>query len=107
MNRRASSLNVLAAVAALALQGCNDPPAPTELAAHEMLAASLTPAEHTGRHIVLFAPERMPHDCVERGERLGGTVWQSLDSIAVGDVDELPPSAPAILAAAPDVRPVA
>ena len=106
MNRRASSLNVLAAVAALALQGCNDPPAPTELAAHEMLAASLTPAEHTGRHIVLFAAERMPHDFVERVERLGGTVWQSLDSIGVGVVDDLSPSAAAILAADADVRAV-
>src|SRR5439155_21363348 len=106
MNRRASSLNMLAAVAALALQGCNDRPAPAELAAGETLAASLTPAEHTGRHIVLFAAERVPPDFVERVERLGGTVSQSLDSIGVGVVDDLSPSAAAILAAGADVRAV-
>ncbi len=94
------------AVVALALQGCNDRPAPAELAADETLAASLTPVEHTGRHIVLFAAERVPPDFVERVERLGGTVSQSLDSIGVGVVDDLSPSAAAILAAGADVRAV-
>src|SRR6266545_2168108 len=94
------------AVVALALQGCNDRPAPAELAADETLAASLTPVEHTGRHIVLFAAERVPADFSERVQRLGGTVWQSLDSIGVGVVDDLSPSAAAILAADADVRAV-
>src|SRR5437773_196904 len=89
MRHSTSRFFSLTVVAALALQGCNDAPVPIELAGNVMLAASLTPAEHTGRQIVLFTAERVPADFVARVERLGGTVSQSLDSIGVGVVDDL------------------
>ena len=71
-----------------------------------MLAASVAPSVQASRHIVLFTAEQVPADFSQRVERLGGTVWQSLDSIGVGVVDGLSQSAVATLAADPDVRAV-
>ena len=96
----------LAVVAALALQGCYDRPAPVAPAGGGMLAASVAPSVRASRHIVLFTAEQVPADFSQRVERLGGTVWQSLDSIGVGVVEGLSQSAVATLAADPDVRAV-
>src|SRR6266513_832111 len=71
-----------------------------------VIAASVAATDHAGRHIVLFTAEQVPADFSERVEQLGGTVWQSLDSIGVGVVNGLSESAVATLAAAPDVRAV-
>jgi subtilisin family serine protease len=98
MNRHTSSLSVLAAVAGLALQGCHDQATPTEFGDRGTLTASLTAAEHTGRHIVLFTAERVPADFAERVAGLGGSVDISLDSIGVAAVSGLTESAAADLA---------
>ena len=90
----------------LTFAACSDGGASVEPAPTRMLAASVAPNEHTGRHIVLFTAERVPADFGERVERLGGTVQQSLDSIGVGVVSDLSPAAAAILAADADIRAV-
>ena len=103
---RHASSRFLSLVVALALQGCNDHPAPTELAGNEMRAASMTPAEHTGRQIVLFRAQRVPADFSERVERLGGRLEASLDSIGISIVVGLSDGAAAALASDGDVRAV-
>src|SRR5216117_493101 len=105
MRHSTSRLFSLAVVAALALQGCNDSPAPVELAGDEMLAASVA-AQHTGRHIVLFAAKRVPADFQERVERLGGSVEASLDSIGISIVVGVSDVAAAALASDGDVQAV-
>jgi len=66
MKRSPSNLFALAAVAALALQGCVDQRAPTESASRGAFAASVTSLDQAGRHVVVFAAERVPADFGER-----------------------------------------
>ena len=103
---RHASSRFLSLVVALALQGCNDRSAPAELVADETRAASMTPAEHTGRQIVLFRAQRVPADFSERVERLGGRLEASLDSIGISIVVGLSDGAAAALASDGDVRAV-
>src|SRR6266566_2455561 len=81
MNRHAEKLIVLGA--ALALLGCHDQPVPTEPHARGMLAASVTPADPAGRHLVVFTAQRVPADFGDRVAQLGGSVEAALDSIGV------------------------
>src|SRR5256885_17269784 len=85
MNRSRSNIVALAAVTALALQGCHDQSTPTAPAAR-ILAASVTPADPAGRHLVVFTAGRVPADFGERAAQLGGVVGASLDSIGVAAV---------------------
>src|ERR1044071_2837272 len=87
------------AVVALALQGCSDRSGAVGPAGDRMLAASLTPVEHTGRHIVLFTGERVPAAFGERLASLGGLVETTLDSIGVATVSGLTEAAAFELAA--------
>src|SRR2546425_805647 len=105
MNRSRSNIVALAAVAAWALRGCHDqspPPAP----AARILAASVTPADPAGRHLVVFTAGRVPADFGERAAQLGGVVGASLDSIGVAAVTGLSDGAAAELAAGTDIRAV-
>jgi subtilisin family serine protease len=104
--RRLSSRFLPLLATLLALPGCSDRSMPAEPDHGQPLTASVTPAEHRGRHIVVFTAERIPADFAERVEQLGGTVSQSLDSIGVGVVHGLSESAVATLAADADVRAV-
>src|SRR2546422_845468 len=104
MNRHGGKVIVLGA--ALALLGCQDQPAPTEAATRRMLAASVTPADLAGRHLVVFTAERVPADFGERVARLGGSVETSLDSIGVASVTGLSSDAASELAASADTRAV-
>src|SRR5438093_3458948 len=99
---------LVTAVATLVLQGCHEPlrPVSTEAAARGMLAASTVPADPAGRHLVVFAAERVPADFGERVTRLGGSVETLLDSIGVAAVTGLSEGAAAELAATADVRAV-
>src|SRR5437016_8387052 len=105
MNRSRSNIVALAAVAALALQGCHDQSTPTAPAAR-ILAASVTPSDPAGRHLVVFTADRVPADFGARVAQLGGTVETALDSIGVAAVIGLSEGAAAELAGAPDVRAV-
>src|SRR5437016_9575407 len=105
MNRSRSNIVALAAVAALALQGCHDQSTPTAPAAR-ILAASVTPADPAGRHLVVFTAGRVPADFGERAAQLGGVVGASLDSIGVAAVTGLSDGAAAGLAAGTDIRAV-
>src|SRR2546428_3733417 len=105
MNRSRSNIVALAAVAALALQGCHDQSTPTAPAAR-ILAASVTPADPAGRHLVVFTAGRVPADFGERAAQLGGVVGASLDSIGVAAVTGLSDGAAAELAAGTDIRAV-
>src|SRR2546427_7106605 len=100
MNRSRSNIVALAAVAALALQGCHDQSTPTAPAAR-ILAASVTPADPAGRHLVVFTAGRVPADFGERAAQLGGVVGASLDSIGVAAVTGLSDGAAGWLAARP------
>ncbi len=93
----------LAAVAALALQGCQDQPAPTEPGARGMPTASVASTDDTGRYLVLFAVDRIPADFSERIASLGGAVDATLDSIGVAAVTGLTEAGAAELAAGPGV----
>src|SRR5438034_874873 len=104
MNRHAAQLIALGA--ALGLQACYDQPVPTEARARGKLAASVTPADAAGRHLVVFTAERVPADFGERVAQLGGSVETSLDNIGVATVTGLSEGAAAELAAAADVRAV-
>src|SRR5436309_7877736 len=104
MNRHAEKLIVLGA--ALALLGCHDQPVPTEPHARGMLAASVTPADPAGRHLVVFTAQRVPADFGDRVAQLGGSVEAALDSIGVAAVTGLSETAAAELSAAGDVRAV-
>ncbi|MEX2157049.1 MAG: hypothetical protein WD773_09440 [Gemmatimonadales bacterium] len=106
MNRSSSNIFVLAAVAALALQGCSDARVPTQSGRDAVLAASVTSADQLGRYLVLFAAERVPADFGERVSKLGGSIEAALDSIGVATVTGLPEAAAAELAAAADIRAV-
>src|SRR6266705_3363972 len=61
MNRHAPNIIALG-TALLVLQACHDQRAPTELASGGVLAASVTPADPAGRHLVVFTAERVPAD---------------------------------------------
>src|SRR5438093_8077719 len=104
MNRHAAQLIALGA--ALGLQACYDQPVPTEARARGKLAASVTPADPAGRHLVVFAAERVPADFGERAARLGGAVETALDNIGVAAVTGLSDGGAAELAAGADVRAV-
>ena len=104
MKRSPSNLFALAAVAALALQGCVDQRAPTESASRGAFAASVTSLDQAGRHVVVFAAERVPADFGERVASLGGSVEASLDNIGVAAVTGLTQDAAAALAAQADIR---
>jgi hypothetical protein len=54
-----------------------------------MLAASVTTGDPAGRHLVVFAAERVPPDLGERVARRGGSVDAALDSIASDTVATL------------------
>src|SRR2546428_11201629 len=102
MNRSRSNIVALAAVAALALRGCQDQSTPTAPAAR-ILAASVTPADPAGRHLVVFTADRVPGDFGERAAQLGGVVDAALDSIGVAAVTGLSDGAAAELAARTDI----
>ena len=104
MNRHPSQLIALGA--ALALQACQDRAVPTEARARANVAASVTPVDPAGRHLVVFTAERVPADFGTRAARLGGVVDASLDSIGVATVTGLSAAAAAELAANPDIRAV-
>jgi len=104
MNRHAAQLIALGA--ALGLQACYDQPVPTEARARGKLAASVTPADAAGRHLVVFTAERVPADFGERAARLGGSVETALDNIGVAAVTGLSETGAAELAAGADVRAV-
>jgi subtilisin family serine protease len=104
MNRHAAQLIALGA--AVALQGCHDRSLPTESRARGTLIASVTPADPAGRHVVVFAAERVPADFGERAARLGGSVEASLDNIGVAAVTGLSEGTAAELAASADIRAV-
>src|SRR6266576_5126129 len=104
MNRHAEKLIVLGA--ALALLGCHDQPVPTEPHARGMLAASVTPADPAGRHLVVFTAQGVPADFGDRVAQLGGSVEAAVDSIGVAAVTGLSEDAAAELAAAADIRAV-
>src|SRR2546426_9724258 len=104
MKRSPSNLFALAAVAALALQGCVDQRPPTESASRGAFAASVTSLDQAGRHVVVFAAEGVPADLGERAARLGGSVEASLDNIGVAAVTGLTQDAAAALAAQADIR---
>src|SRR3989454_4540435 len=105
MNRHIPNIIALG-TALLVLQACHDQRAPTELAGGGVLAASVTPADAAGRHLVVFTAERVPADFGDRVAQLGGSVETSLDSIGVAAVTGLSEGAAAELAGAPDVRAV-
>src|SRR2546429_988081 len=105
MNRSRSNIVALAAAAARALQGCHDQSTPTAPVAR-ILAASVTPADPAGRHLVVFTAGRVPADFGERAAQLGGVVDASLDSIGVAAVTGLSDGAAAELAARTDIRAV-
>src|SRR5438874_2255262 len=104
MNRHAAQLIALGA--ALGLQACYDQPVPTEARARGKLAASVTPADAAGRHLVVFTAERVPADFGERAARLGGSLETSLDNIGVAAVTGLSETGAAELAAGTDIRAV-
>ena len=95
-----------ALAAALVLQSCANEWAPTALAGSGALAASVTPADPAGRHLVVFTAERVPADFVDRVSRLGGTIDAALDSIGVAAVTGLSEAGVAELAAGADIRAV-
>src|SRR5438874_7630896 len=104
MNRHAAQLIALGA--ALGLQACYDQPVPTEARARGKLAASVTPADAAGRHLVVFTAERVPADFGERAARLGGSLEAALGSIGVAAVTGLSETGAAELAASADIRAV-
>ena len=106
MNRNPSSTFVLAALAVLALQGCSDPPAPRELSGGEVVDATLTSLEQSGRYLVLFASEQVPTHFAERVANLGGSIEASLGPIGVAAVTGLTESAAAELAAGAGIQAV-
>jgi subtilisin family serine protease len=69
-----------------------------------MLTASVTTGDPAGRHLVVFAAERVPPGFGERVARWGGSVEAALDSIGVAAVVGLSDAAAAELAAQADVR---
>jgi subtilisin family serine protease len=101
---RSSVIFALAAIPALTLQGCHDQRAPTESGPRGTLAASVTPADQTSRHIIVFAAERVPADFGLRVSGLGGSLETALDSIGVVVVTGLAEAAVAELTAQPDIR---
>jgi subtilisin family serine protease len=99
MSRDQFSNFALAAATVLLMQACVDEPAPTEVAGGSVLTTSVTPTAQVGRHLVLFAAEKVPAEFGERVARLGGSVEASLDHIGVAAVTGLTESAAADLAA--------
>src|SRR5438067_12872022 len=88
MHRSRSNIVALA-VAALAFQACQEQREPTEPTRRAALTASMTPADPAGRHLVVFAAERVPADLGERGARLVGTVEAARDRICVAAMTRL------------------
>src|SRR5437763_3246735 len=105
MHRSRSNIVALA-VAALAFQACQEQREPTEPTRRAALTASMTPADPAGRHLVVFAAERVPTGLGERVARLGGTVEAALGSIGVAAVTGLSETGAAELAASADIRAV-
>ncbi len=105
MNRSRSSSFALAALAALALQACQDQRELTEPARRGVLSASVMPADPAGRHLVVFTAERVPADFGARVSNVGGAVEASLDSIGVVAVTGLSEAAAVELAGSADVPP--
>jgi len=97
MSRSSLSMYALAAVPALALSGCRDQRAPTG-PADGALSASVTPAEQSGRYIVVFGAERLSADFAQRVANLGGSVEAALDPIGVAAVTGLTEAAAVELA---------
>src|SRR5437667_7761569 len=104
MNR--STIVALGAVAALALQACQEQRQPTGPTHRGALTASITPTEPAGRHLVVFTAERVPADFGARAAQLGGSVESALDNIGVAAVTGLSGAAAAELAASADIRAV-
>src|SRR5438552_6137970 len=104
--QRSQSNIVTLTDAALAFQACEEQREPTEPTRRAALTASMTPADPAGRHLVVFAAERVPADLGERVARLGGTVEAALGSIGVAAVTGLSETAAAELAASADIRAV-
>src|SRR2546425_944216 len=105
MNRHAPNILALG-TALLVLQACHDQRAPTELAGGGVLAASVTPADPAGRHLVVFTAERVPADFADRVSRVRGTIEAALDGIGVAAVTGLSEAGAAELAAGADIRAV-
>jgi subtilisin family serine protease len=93
-------------IAVLALVGCQDRPMQTEASVGEFLQGNVTAGDGQGRHVVVFAAERVPGDFAARVAGLGGAVESALDSIGVAVVTGLTEAAAHELAAAADVRAV-
>ena len=106
MNRSRSSSFALAALAALALQACQDQRELTEPARRGVLSARVMPADPAGRHLVVFTAERVPADFGARVSNVGGAVEASLDRIGVAAVTGLSEAAAVELAGSADVRAV-
>src|SRR3989441_13313462 len=105
MKRHASCILILSLVG-LSPRGCQDHPGPTQSRASGALAASVTPADPSGRYVVVFTAERVPADFANRVARLGGTIEAALDSIGVAAVTGLSDVAVTELGAAADIRAV-
>ena len=78
MNARHTHLHLsnvwgLAAVLGVVLPGCRDQGTPTAPGV-KALAASVTPADPAGRHLVVFTAERVPAAFADRIAQLGGTI---------------------------------
>lgn len=101
-----SKLAVLAAVAALGLEGCRDQRLPTDDARGRPVAANVPSSEQSSRYIVTFVAEQVPADFAQRVAELGGTVDATLDSIGVATVTGLTSGAATQLAATPGVQAV-
>jgi subtilisin family serine protease len=98
MNRSPSSILVLVAVAVSGIQGCDHARAPTDVAAGQALTSNTITSEKSGRHIVLFAAERVPSDFGFRVASLGGSIEASLDQVGVAVLTGLTEGAAAELA---------
>lgn len=106
MYRNRSNVLALAAAAVLAIQGCREQAAPTEVPAQPGLSASATSPVQAGRYLVVFAVERVSDDFGTRVSQLAGAVETSLDSIGAATVTGLSEAAAAELATGADIEAV-
>lgn len=93
-----------AVVAMLGAAGCSDRPAPAAPDGTQLPMHAEVSQQEAGRHVVLFAAERVPADFGERVSRLGGSVEATLDVIGVATVTGLTEAAAAELAAEAAIR---
>src|SRR5260370_5290253 len=104
MNRSRPGSFALAALAALALQACQDQRELTEPARRGVLSASVMPADPAGRHLVVFTAERVPADFGARVSNVGGAVEALLATIGVAPVTGLSKAAAVALSGRAEAR---